>query len=175
METELVAYIERLELMAFFTGYPLVYSIVKVISGNLLKKDALFAGKMVKLLPYAYALAATLFIGLVVRDALTSYKAGVHEQLFSASFFTIWGCLAILCWLPGVANKPVLSLYHSLVFFFLLLKDIFSDKVSAPDIIRNDMKVYTDSLLLHVACYLLIFIIFLILNRVFKKPMSSAK
>jgi hypothetical protein len=173
MDNDLAAYIERLELMAFFSGYPLIYALVYFIAGNQVKKTSLFTKKLTGLLPYAYAFTATLFIGLVIKDIVLTYAGKYSAAIFPFSFLKTWGCLAVLCWIPLVARKPVISLSHSLVFFFLLLNDLFSNKTSPGDVINNDMKVYTDSLLLNAGSFVVIIISYLIISRISKKTGST--
>jgi hypothetical protein len=175
MDNDLATYIERLELMAFFAGYPLIYAVVHFIAGYQQKKSPAFAKKMLALLPYAYAFIATLFTGLLIKDMAVNYTAKNTALLLPFSYLKIWGCLAVVCWFPRVAKKPVISLCHSLVFFFLLLKDIFLHNVSSPEIIKNDMKIYTDSLLLNTASFLVVLITYLIVSKTIDKSIRSIK
>jgi hypothetical protein len=48
-------------------------------------------------------------------------------------------------------RKPIFSLLHSLVFFFFLAKDIFFHLIGFSSdelIVRNDMKIYSVSIVL---------------------------
>ena len=70
----------------------------------------------------------------------------------------IWALLSILFWIPAVSKKKELSLIHSLVFFFFLLKDIVLQIASSADgnILKNDMRIYTISLLLNLCAFILL-------------------
>jgi hypothetical protein len=143
MVPELIAYMQRLELLAFFAGYPLLFTLV-------------FIGEKVfphhrtnsfrSLLPAAYALTATLFI--------------IRQVFYASDPFTptilalkIWAYLAILFWLPALRTRLFLSILHSLVFFGLIVFDIITGFLtpSGRDEIANDMKIITDSFLLNTA------------------------
>jgi hypothetical protein len=67
--------------------------------------------------------------------------------------------LAIIFWIPFFFKRPFLSVFHSLFFFLLLLGDIFSQLLfHDADIytLRNEMKVYTASLLLNLFAVIII-------------------
>src|SRR5665647_2905543 len=68
MGNDFEAYIQQLELMGFFTGYAVIYAIVHFIAGEQRKKTNSFSNSLVKLLPYAYALTGTLFLGMVLKN-----------------------------------------------------------------------------------------------------------
>lgn len=146
MDINLVASIERFELIAFFAGYPVIYAIVQFIAGE----RRAFASRLAMLLPYAYALTGTLFLGLTLKNISASPLKNITEQ-FQMPYLQIWALLSVLFWTPVFSKKPVFTLLHSLIFFFLLLKDFFMYMVSylGKDVIKNDMKMYTDSLLLN--------------------------
>jgi hypothetical protein len=164
MGTGFVAYIERLELMAFFAGYPLIYALVHVISGNR-KISARVA--VVKLLPCAYALSGTLFAGMLGRNLYPDYSIQNIAAQFQYPYLKVWGLLSLLCWIPFFSKKKIYSLLHSLVFFFFILKDMI-DQATAPggrEIIKNDMKVYTDSLLLNTGTFIIILLLFFLFKK----------
>ncbi|HET9280093.1 MAG TPA: hypothetical protein VFN95_17985, partial [Flavitalea sp.] len=74
-------------------------------------------------------------------------------------YLKAWAFLAIILWIPSIAKKPVLSLLHSLVFFFFIIKDLFVQLFSSSgdkEWVRNDMKLFTFSLLLNSAAFLAI-------------------
>ena len=121
----------------------------------------------------ADAFTATLFIGLLIKDLAVNYTAKNAALLLPFSYLKIWGCLAVVCWFPRVTKKPVISLCHSLVFFFFLVQDIFLHNTSPGEPIKNDMKIYTDSLLLNAATYLLVAVTHFILAKISKKFSST--
>ena len=173
---DLMSYMERLELMAFFTAYPLVYTLVQFIAGQQRNKSATFINRLVRLLPIAYALTGTLFLGLVLKNLYPDYSMKNIAGQFQNSFLKVWGLLAVLFWVPALSKKTVFSLLHSLVFFFLLVKDLYLNIFSSPDpdMIKNDMRIYSDSFILNTGALTAITIIYLLINRLQGKKKDSA-
>ena len=161
MDNSFFGYLQRLEFMAFFSGFPLLYAVIIVIAGNKQSRTN-FRNWLVPLLPYAYALVGTLFLGLQLRNLYPDYSFENIKNSLQQPWLMIWGGLSILFWIPVFAKKPVFCLLHSLVFFFFLLKDLFE-----PDknMIRNDMKIYTDSLLLNLGAFILLVLLSFLFTR----------
>ena len=137
--------------MAFFSGYPLVYAIVQVISGYF-KGSSIFKNRMISLLPVSYVLVGILFLGLQLKKLYPDYSIDNIISETQNPFLAFWGILAILFFLPFLRKKVILSLLHSLVFFFLVLKNIFLYVTSTnadENVLKNSMNVYTTSLALN--------------------------
>ena len=117
------AYMQRLELLAFFSGYPLVYTVVVFIAGGRPPGNK-FKRRMGSLLPFAYALVGSLYLGLQLKNLYPDYSIEYITLTMQQPYLMIWGLLSILFWIPTLAKKTVLSLLHSLVFFFLLVIDL---------------------------------------------------
>ena len=174
MDNSFFAYLQQLELMAFFSGYPLLYAIILFIAGNRPGKN-FFKDRIFPLLPFAYALTGTLYLGLQIRNLYPDYSIENIRLTLQHPWLTGWGLLSILFWIPILSRKPVFSLVHSLVFFSLLVKDLFlhTFRSSADkNVVRNDMKIYTDSLLLNLGTLILVTVIFLLIIF-FKKQKRS--
>jgi len=158
------SYFNRLEVMAFFIGYPLLYAAVLVIGKN----SKYFFLKASHFLPYAYALSGTLFLGLLLRNLYPDYSPkniSTHFS-FSYSYLKIWALLSLLFWIPFFSKKLIVSLFHSLVFFFFFVKDIFFS--ADPYMRKNEIKIYSDSLLLN-AITLTCVLLFSFLIKKFKR------
>src|SRR5574338_805044 len=142
MDNTFWQYISRLEIMAFFTGYPLVYAFVMVFFENKKIKQKEFAITVRSLLPYAYALTGTLYIGMVLRNMYPDYSIKNIEVYFDHSYLKVCSILSIFFWFPLLARKAVVSLLHSLVFFIVLIKDVFLNisTASGHDMIKNEIK-----------------------------------
>lgn len=176
MDTNFFKYLQQLELMAFFSGFPLLYAMVIVTVGYLQKKPEV-RKKLISLLPYTYAVVGTLYLGLQIRNLYPNYDFENIKNSILQPFLFLWACLSILFYLPVINKRIVLSLIHSLIFFFILIKDLFMNisQTSGEDnsIVRNDMKIYTDSLLLNAGVYVLsIFTVFFLVPLI-KKPKIS--
>src|SRR5688572_28091468 len=152
----LISYIERLELLAFFSGYPLMYAFVNLICNKTSGTKTTFNQKFIRLLPYSYALAGTLFLGHVIKDAPDFSFVTLVDQ-FQNSWLRIWSLLSLLFWIPGLSKKPYLSLLHSLVYFYFIVHDLLLALLDAGaiNLISKDMKLYFDSLLLNILCLLI--------------------
>ena len=164
MDNTLIYYIERLQLMGFFAGYPLIYALVNVLASEQSKKD-LFINRVFRQLPLAYALSGMLFLGYVLNSIYPDFSAeNILKQL---TFIKIWGLLSILFWIPLFSKKPVISLLHSLVFFFFLIRVLFLHLTSmiGIDMIKNNMSVFTDSILLNTANLAIIVILMSLISK----------
>ena len=149
------SYIGRMELLAFFSGYPLIYSLVRFIAGKRATSGSPGGKwkKLTSLLPYVYAFTGLLYLGLELKNAYPAYTLSSFRAGPATDFLRIWALLSLLFWIPALAKKPQISLLHSLVFFCLLLKDILlqSGMQDGREILRNDMIIYSLSLLLNSA------------------------
>jgi len=163
MNSDFFKYLNQLELLAFFSAYPLLYAIVSAFFG----KGKL---KIVPLLPYAYALTGTLYLGLQLKNLYPDYSIDNIRLVIQPLVLKLLGLFSIFFWLPLLSRKPVISLLHSLIFFFLLTKDLFlhafTNRID-KGVIGNNMKVFTDSFLLNAASLIIIFTLYYFL--IFRK------
>ena len=158
MNEGLFAYMHRLELMAFFSGYALLYAFVHFIFGNQQLKNNAWRN-VISLLPFSYALVGTLYLGLQLKNLYPNYSVEHIKLTMQQPWLVLWALLSIAFWVPALGKKVVFSLLHSCVFFFFLLKDLFvqfSSSSSDGNIVRNDMKIYTCSLILNLGAFGLI-------------------
>jgi hypothetical protein len=148
-------YLQQLELMAFFSGFPLVYALVFFIAGSKQTRRGIKA-RMADVLPFAYALVGTLYLGSQLKNLYPDYSIENIRMSIQNPWLTAWALLSILFWIPVLARKPVLALIHSLVFFYFLLRDLLSHAFGNTDkfILKNDMNIYTNSLLINITCLL---------------------
>ena len=172
MDDNFLAYLERLEILTFFSGYPLVYIIIMVIAGNQSTKSGI-RNKLPSLLPFAYALVGILFLGLQLRNLYPDYSVESIRRSIQQPYLKVWGLLAILFWIPAFGRKRIWSLIHSLVFFFLLVKELFYQQFQATsfdnNIVKNNMKIYTASLILNLVALAVITVLYSLLNYYNKK------
>ncbi len=157
--------------MAFFSGYPLLYAIVVFIAGNERLRDN-SKKNLVTNLPYTYAFVGILYWGLQLRHLHPDYSFEHISQSIQQPLLVFWGLGSVLFMIPVLVKISVLSLLHSLVFFFFLLKDIFLQSIASSadkNIVRNDMKIYTDSLLLNLGVYALVAAAFFLISSTKKR------
>jgi len=171
MESGFFEYIQQLEKMAFFSGYPLIYAIAFFIAGDKQSRTR-YKKTIITILPYAYALVGTFYLGLQLTDLYPDYSLQNIKLVLTQAYLTIWAVLSILFWIPPIAKRTVWSLIHSLVFLFILVKDLtsylFYDSTD-NSIVKNEMKVYTDSLLLNLAAFVIIALVYFLLIRTRRK------
>lgn len=157
--------------MAFFSGFPLLYAIVVFIGGDdRLREDR--KKNLIKNLPYTYGFTGLLYGGLQLKNLYPNYSFEHISQSIQQPCLVLWGLSSVLFLLPVFGKKSVLPLLHSLVFFFFLAKDIVLQLINASadkNIVRNDMKIYTDSLLLNAGVYALIMLTFFLISTVRKR------
>ena len=171
MGSEMMAYIERLELVGFFSGYPLIYSIILSIAGNKSARS-LVKNKLVSILPLAYALTGVLYWGLQLRNFYPDYSLSHITSEIQHPALMIWGLASLVFWIPLFRKKTFISLLHSFVFFFLILKTLYLQLTTTSpdkDILKNDMRVYFDSILLNTATFIAIAIFYLLISQFRKK------
>ena len=169
-------YLHRLELIAFFSGYPLLYATVLLISGNRRQRNNI-KQTLVSSLSYSYALIATLYVGFELSNILPNYSINNLKHFAPHPLFVAWGMLAIFFWIPVFVKRPFLTFLHSLVFFFLLVQDLFFAEAVSPgsrETIRNDMKLYTASMLLNCVAFITVALIYF-LFRWLKVSVKSSR
>ena len=164
MHNDFFAYVEHLEMLAFFSGYPLMYYLVRFFFSKKYSKNLRLAG-IVTILPYSYALMGTLYLGLLLRNMYPNYSIENIQHRIQQPYLVIWGLISILFWIPAVARRQILTVLHSLVFFFYIVRDLFLQVAGInhdQNIIKNDMKIYTVSIFLNLLAIVLIaFVYFL--------------
>jgi len=174
MDNSFFLYLEQLELMLFFAGYPLVYLLVKVL-GEIAPLKNLFDIKITHLLPYTYALVGLLYFGLQVKSLYPDYSFEHIRLSTQGPFLKIWGLLSISFFMPVLSKKPVFSFLHSLVFFFFLAKDLVNNTFFSVDktVVNNDMHIYSYSLLINISTFVFILLIYALLKRIKHKKTNS--
>ncbi len=172
MDNNFFTYVDRMELLAFFSGYPLVYSLIILIGGNLPSKMRI-RNRMPSWLPYSYALVGTLYLGLQLRSLYSDYSIVHINQSFQQPYLKIFGLLALMFWIPALSRKKIWSLLHGLVFFFLWAKDLVYQQLPGTSydghLVRNDMIIYTTSLLMNLGTLAVITILFSFYSRIRQK------
>lgn len=160
MNQDFFQYLEKLELLAFFSGYPLWYAIVKAFSGqrSTETKDRRISGKI---LPYTYALTATLYAGFCADKLYPDWSFTSWKLLFSHTWLVPWAFTALVFWIPAAGKRTYLSLLHSIPFFFILLSDILHYHFNSPGSGRptNEMNMYGISVLIQAVVYCSIYLV----------------
>ena len=158
MANDIITYIQKLELFGFFSGYCLIYTLIYFLKGENNSKPKLLINRLATLLPYAYALTATLYLGMFIKNISLDFSIQNFQDQFRVPFLEIWALLAVFFWIPLFNKKTVFSLIHSLVFFGFLVHEFFINMNSpvGKEVIHNYMKVFTDSLFLNLTTLALV-------------------
>ena len=170
MDDSFFVYLEQLELMIFFSGYPLVYLLIRTIGDTGWAKK-IFKKDIRSLLPYTYGLVGILYLGLQLQSLYPDYSFDHINAATQIPALKIWGLLSLSFFIPLFSKKPFYSLLHSLVFFFFLVKDLYFHAFKTTDttVLKNDMNVYSYSLLINLAAFIFIILFFILLNRILNK------
>jgi uncharacterized membrane protein len=161
---------DHLELLLFFSGYMLVYLVIRVLAETVPAKK-IFKKNISGLLPYAYALVGILYLGFLVKSLYPDYSLNYINTATKIPLLKIWGLLSILFFIPLFAKKPVYSLLHSLVFVFFICRDLYMYIFAGQDksVMKNDMNLYTYSLLINITAFLFVIVIATLCNRLLGK------
>jgi hypothetical protein len=160
MGNHFFGYVQQLEMLAFFSGYPLVYFLIRILARTLSFKNG-WEARITSILPFAYALMGSLYVGLQLRNLYPDYSLVDLKNRIQQPYLQIWAVMSMLFWMPVISKKKVYSILHSLVFFFLILRDLFFLFVGINqdgNIIKNDMKIYTVSIFLNLAAVIVLLV-----------------
>jgi hypothetical protein len=172
MGNNFYVYVQQLEMLAFFSGYPLVYFLIRFLTQQRTLKNG-WEGRFVSILPFAYALIGSLYLGLQLKNLFPDYNLFNLKHRIHQPYLQIWAVMSMLFWIPVFSKKQVFSVLHSLVFFFLILRDLFfqfTGLTQDGNIIKNDMKIYTVSIFLNLAAVTVLALLSFLLS--FRKKSS---
>lgn len=156
-------YLQLLEILAFFSGYPIIYLLVKYLSQ--------FKGmqRVTKLalptLPFTYGFIGLLFLGL----QLKTFSDNLDLARFQHPYLVIWGILSILFLFPVFSKYRNLSLLHSLVFFIVFISKVFFQNYFQEErsqVVGNYMNIYSISLALNSLLLFLLLITTFLLQKI---------
>ena len=155
MGSSIFTYIQQLEMLVFFSGYPLVYFLVRFLTRYTSLKNK-SATAPVSNLPFAYALIGTFFLGLQLKNLYPDFTIENIKHRIQQPYMMCWALLPLLFWIQAIPKRQILSLLHSLVFFFIILRDLYFQLTglnSDRNILKNDMVLYTISIFLNLAAF----------------------
>ena len=167
MDRSIFTYIEQLEMLIFFSGYSLVFYLVRFFTRHASLKN-ISAAVLVSISPFAYALIGTIYLGLQLKKLYPVYTIENVRHRIQQPYLIFWALLSLLFWIPAISKRQTLSVVHSLVFFFIIVKDLYfqlAGLTSDRNILRNDMKLYTVSIILNLAAYTLVLLSYFQLFR----------
>jgi hypothetical protein len=175
MGNSFFAYLQMLAILAFFSGYPLIYALTMTMSG-VMPVTHPFKKRLAVALPYSYALVGTLYLGLQLKNTYLNYSYGNVRQMLLHPYLLCWAFLSLLFWIPAVSRKKTLSLWHSLVFIFFFAQDLLTQLLGSSadkELQKNDLRIYTVSLLLNLGTLLLVVVLQYLLAQNKRKQSDS--
>lgn len=157
MDHTFFAYLQQLEILAFFSGYAPVYLVVqRVVSLPGINES--FKKRVQLLLPYTYAIAGTLFLGFELKNNFPNFSIARFMERVQDSFLFYWSLLPLACWVPVVRRYPFLSLLHSFAYLLVMIREfVFSggNAYQNNHFTGNYMRIYSISML----AYLMILLV----------------
>ncbi len=167
----MMIYLQQLEQLAFFSGYPLVYALIAAIKSKKVNSTSI-TNKAFNLLPVVYAIDGILYVGLLLRNFYPNYSYEYLSSQIQIPFFVFWAVSSILFFIPWLRKITVLSLLHSLVFFYVIIKNYYIQLTAIETdktVLKNYMNVYIDSLLLNSIILILLLLISYSINFIRRK------
>lgn len=144
---DLFIYIEQVELIAFFSGLPVIW----VLSNLFFRSKPFDTTLLYQILPYVYGILSVLYVGMKLNAYWTNLFAGWFFGNYWHIFLKFWAISAIFFLLPIQHNFfKRCSFFHSLVFYAILAKDLilfFNNRLSA-ELIRNEWEMHLLSIVL---------------------------
>lgn len=170
MDDSFFIYLEQLELLLFFSGYPLIHLLIITIANTGWAKSK-FKNNFSTLLPYAYALVGILYLGFLLKSLYPDYSLSHIKAATKIPGLKIWGLLSILFFIPRFAKKTVYSLLHSLIFIIFILRDLYFYLFKTLDksVLKNEMNLYTYSLLINLTAFVFVIAIASLVFRLCNK------
>ncbi|OIR05095.1 hypothetical protein GALL_129110 [mine drainage metagenome] len=160
---DLFEYIGKLELIAFFSAFPLVYYIVFYIASDIPWIHSPHIKKLPVYLPRAYALTVTLYCAMKINEYLPVHISTFSFDLTSPYFYLKgWAFAGLLFWLPGIRTKSKWALVHSIPFILLIVYDFFNyyHHTIETEVLHNEMRLYFVSVLINLVTLLMVALYF---------------
>jgi asparagine N-glycosylation enzyme membrane subunit Stt3 len=152
MDNSFVSLLQLLEILAFFSGYPMIYLLVKYLDQY--QGMQRFTQKAISILPLVYGILGILFVGLELKNLYVDFNLARFEHPYLIS----WGISSLLFLFPFFSKRPYWSFWHSLIFLLILVEKIifgdFSPEGKSQQI-KNYMTIYSISLAINFVLLLL--------------------
>jgi len=163
-----IAYIERIELIGFFSGYPVVWLLLNRMLKRRFSLHAL-SMRIRSALPAVYPVLATLYTAMLIKSLYPYYTVQNLLNIFSITPLRIWAITALIFWLPYLQKRISILLLHSAVFFGLLCYDVWANirNHSNLEMLQNDIRIFGISILLSIVILSVVTAFIFILHRLF--------
>ena len=169
MDNSFFAYLKQLEVMVFFSGYPLLCCNYFYCRRSSIKKQ--FQHKDCSAITFCICPGGYIISWAAIKKFISWIFCRKNKRWFSTTLINSLGTSLNSFLDTGPGQKTVFSLIHSLVLFFFPAIGLFVQLSSSADknTFRNDMKIYTVSLLLNVGAFALIVFLFFLFAHLKKR------
>ena len=153
---DFLVYIEKLELIAFFAAYALVYLFIIILATELKLEKSNWIKKLPSLLPKSYGLVVLLYVGMKLNQYYPLLKNYSLNFNFTTPLFYLkcWAVIGLIFLFNFFKKKPKLAIFHSLVFLLIPVVDFvhFYFNQIGIEIVHNEMRMFFIGILLHLVC-----------------------
>lgn len=146
---DLNTYIEKLELVTFFSAFPLVYLLIQFIATefSLNKKWIINLNANITTV---YPIISLLYIGMKLNQVYQSHFFAIDWYEYN-TYLKIWSFTAIIFFIPFFKKKKEWTFIHSIPYVLLIVLDIinyYRNQIGV-EVIHNEMRLYFISTILN--------------------------
>lgn len=171
----MMTYLQQLEILAFFSGYPIVYAITAALKNPGSGRNGI-VNKAFYLLPIVYVFLGLLYIGLLLRNFYPNYSFELIKYQIQIPFYVCWAISSLFFIIPWLRSRPFICLLHSLIFFYLIVRNFYL-QLSAPEtdknVLRNHMNIYFISIMFNILILTVLLLISYFIQRLRKRKGST--
>jgi hypothetical protein len=155
MEVGLLQELEKLELLGFFSGFPLLYLIFTFFADLANSIAWLKPQKIEVTLARAYNMVGLLYFGFVCKQVFLA--ADASAVFSSLLYLKVIGLLAAFAFLVPSHHRLMVVLLHSLCYFSLLAADLINylSRSISDEVVHNALSMLGTSTLLHLTTIIL--------------------
>jgi hypothetical protein len=141
---DLCFYIAKLELIAFFSAFPMFYFLIKVFNSRKNIEKYEWIGEFSVSIVSVYVVLVLLYIGMILNQVYLQSSLSYLNFSNSILYLKCWIFLGIFFLFKPFKLKPKWTLLHSLPFTIIVFIDFISFflKETPIEVIRNEMQLY---------------------------------
>ena len=159
-------YIDKLELIAFFSAFPLFYFLIISFYTKPLTAKFKFLKSIPTLISNTYATMTVLYMGMKLNQLyLQNTFATIQIQYLTTIFILkCWTVFGFLFFFNFFRTKPLIALAHSSIYFLILFIDFFQyyNRQIDIEVFHNEMRLYIIGFIAYITILSILLIIRLI-------------
>lgn len=141
-----IIYINKLELIAFFGAFPLFYFLIFSISEIPFIRKHQWLKILPNKIPTISAILSILYLGMKLNQLYIHYENNIPIQFNFHIIFCLqyWALLGLLFLFSPFRSNPILALWHSIPFTFIILIDFvkYFLHIVNVEVVHNEMQIY---------------------------------